>query len=43
MTKQQINILAPNFELVDINGDMISLSNYRDTKNVLILFNRGFM
>ena len=44
MTKQQINVLAPNFELNDIDGNSkISLSDYRDKKNVLIVFNRGFM
>ncbi len=43
MSKQQIDVLAPDFELNDISNNKISLSNYRDKKNVLIVFNRGFM
>jgi peroxiredoxin len=45
MAKQKVNVLAPDFELNDINGEnsKISLSDYRNKKNVLIVFNRGFM
>ncbi len=43
MSKQQIGVLAPIFELIDIKGNKISLSDYKDKKNVLIVFNRGFM
>ena len=33
---------APNFTLDDINGQSVSLSDYKFQKNVLLVFNRGF-
>lgn len=42
MSKVQINVEAPNFTMNDFNNKEISLSSYRDTKNVLLVFNRGF-
>ena len=36
------NTPAPDFELVDIAGKAIRLSDLRD-RNVLLVFNRGFM
>jgi peroxiredoxin len=35
--------LAPDFTLTDTQGQMIKLSNYRDNKHVVLVFNRGFM
>jgi len=34
---------APDFELKDINGNTIRLSNFRGSKPVLLAFLRGFM
>jgi len=33
---------APEFNLPDFSGNSVSLSDYRDRKNVLLVFNRGF-
>ena len=35
--------LAPDFTLTDLNLQSISLSDYRYKKNVVLIFNRGFM
>lgn len=35
--------LAPDFELKDINGNLIRLSNFRGSKPVVLAFLRGFM
>jgi peroxiredoxin len=44
MGKQiQINTPAPDFELEDLQGRTIRLSDYRGKKNVLLVFNRGFL
>jgi peroxiredoxin len=34
--------LAPDFSLKDIDGRMISLSDYRGNRNIVLVFNRGF-
>jgi len=34
---------APDFELTDVNGDLIRLSDYRGSKPVVLAFLRGFM
>jgi len=39
---EQFNQEAPNFRLNDINGQPISLSDYKYEVNVLLVFNRGF-
>jgi peroxiredoxin len=39
----EIHQLAPDFALKDYNGRMTRLSDYRGKKNVLLVFNRGFM
>jgi len=33
---------APNFTLNDLQGQPVSLSDYRFKKNVVLVFNRGF-
>ena len=43
MPKVVIDKTAPNFELDDFEGKSISLSSFKGEKNVLLIFNRGFM
>ncbi|MFN2252449.1 MAG: hypothetical protein ACK2UL_11090 [Anaerolineae bacterium] len=33
---------APDFELVDPEGRAVRLSDYRDRRHVVLVFNRGF-
>ena len=42
MARLQRGVEAPNFVLDDFNGNKIELNSYRDKKNVLLVFNRGF-
>ncbi len=35
--------LAPDFELNDVNGNPVRLSNFRGSKPVLLAFLRGFL
>jgi peroxiredoxin len=41
--KVEINAEAPDFELDDLNGKKVKLSDYRDHSHVVLVFNRGFM
>lgn len=34
---------APEFALADFDGNQVRLSDFRGRKNVLLVFNRGFM
>lgn len=43
MAKVELNTHAPGFTLTDFNGSRVSLSDYADQKNVLVVFNRGFV
>ncbi len=43
MAKAQINLPAPDFSLINYQGDPVTLSTYKGQKNVLLVFNRGFM
>jgi peroxiredoxin len=43
MGKIQLNQPAPDFELNDFNGQKVRLSDFRNRKNVVLIFNRGFM
>jgi len=38
----ELNQPAPDFTLVDINGNDVRLSDFQGKKNVLLIFNRGF-
>ncbi len=38
-----INMPAPEFQLQDFNGNTIKLSNFFGRKNILLVFNRGFV
>jgi peroxiredoxin len=42
MAKVQINTPAPDFTLVDYQGNEVSLSQFKGKQNVLLVFNRGF-
>ncbi len=43
MGKVNINAPAPDFELTDFTGKPYKLSDYKNKKNVVLVFNRGFM
>ena len=38
----ELNVQAPDFTLKDFNGKSVSLSDYKNKKNVMVVFNRGF-
>ncbi len=40
--KVQLNVPAPDFELEDLNGRSVRLSDFKGKKHVLLVFNRGF-
>ncbi len=42
MSKVKINTPAPDFSLEDFKGREFQLSEYRDRKNIFLVFNRGF-
>jgi peroxiredoxin (alkyl hydroperoxide reductase subunit C) len=42
MPRVPLNVPAPDFTLPDFTGEPVSLSDYRGSKNVLLVFNRGF-
>ncbi len=35
--------VAPNFTLNDVQGKPVSLADFGDQKNVILVFTRGFM
>ena len=43
MAKVEINKQAPDFTLVDYAGISHTLSHYKNEKNILLVFNRGFV
>jgi len=43
MPQVKLNTLAPDFELEDFQGQKMRLADYRGQKNVLLVFNRGFV
>ncbi len=42
MPKVSINQPAPDFRLEDYKGNPVSLSEFEERKNILLVFNRGF-
>ena len=42
MPRVSLNQTAPDFSLPDFSGNVVSLSDFRGRKNVLLVFNRGF-
>ena len=44
MTEQiAIGQAAPDFELTDVQGEAVRLSDYRGERHVMLVFTRGFM
>jgi peroxiredoxin len=43
MSKVALNKPAPEFELKNYRGQTVKLSDYHGQKNVLLVFNRGFV
>jgi hypothetical protein len=43
MAKPELNRRAPDFTLTDTEGQKVRLSDYKDEKKVLLVFNRGFV
>lgn len=43
MAKVKINAPAPDFELQTFDDQRVRLSDYRGEKNVVLVFNRGFI
>jgi peroxiredoxin len=42
MARVELNTQAPPFALTDFSGKNVSLADFKDRKNVLVVFNRGF-
>ena len=42
MARVELDAAAPEFELLDWDGDTVRLADYRDRKHVVLVFNRGF-
>ena len=43
MSKVTVNTPAPDFILRDFRGESMRLSDFQGVKNVVLVFNRGFM
>ena len=43
MSKVALNSTAPDFSLQNFEGAPVTLSDFRGEKNVLLVFNRGFL
>lgn len=43
MARVELKTKAPDFSLQDFNGKKVSLSDFFGKKNVIIVFNRGFI
>ncbi len=43
MPKVMLESNSPEFKLEDYQGNLVELSNYRNQKNILLVFNRGFV
>jgi peroxiredoxin len=42
MPKVQLHVPAPDFTLEDFHGDPVTLSDFRGTAHLVLVFNRGF-
>lgn len=38
----KLSQVAPDFQMDDFNGQRVNLSDYRNGKSVVLIFNRGF-
>lgn len=43
MSKVQVNLPAPDFTQDDVYGNPVQLSGFKSRKNIMLVFNRGFM
>jgi peroxiredoxin len=43
MASIEVNKMAPDFQMEDYKGETFQLSSFKEKKNVLIVFNRGFI
>lgn len=43
MSQVSLNTPAPDFALDDFQGRLVHLADFRGKKNVVLVFNRGFM
>jgi len=43
MPRVSLDQTAPDFSLADYRGRVVSLSDFRNKKNVLLVFNRTFV
>jgi peroxiredoxin len=43
MAKVALNKPAPEFELTDYQGQTVKLSDFREQKQIVLVFNRGFV
>lgn len=43
MSRVVLDAVAPDFTLPDFTGNPVSLSDFRDRKHVLLVFNRTFV
>lgn len=42
MAQVELNTAAPDFALVDFNGNLVRLSDYKGKNHVMLVLNRGF-
>jgi len=42
MTPPLLAEMAPDFRLTDTHGRAVRLSDFRDAKHIVLVFNRGF-
>ena len=42
MARVELDAVAPEFELLDWNGNTVRLADFRDKKHVVLVFNRTF-
>jgi peroxiredoxin len=42
MPRVTLDVVAPDFSLPDLNGNVVTLSEFQGQNNVLLVFNRTF-